>query len=246
MNAPRGTTYTFVSNVWDSNGDPIDADVLNLALYGPDDEVVTGFPVGIGGLTRDSEGKYHYDWLVPTLAVLGTYTAAWSGTITDAINDEMVITGAEYVLVTVAGSTSTNVGSPLLSAAELSAFQSDFVGLTMTTPVIIYHQTLVTPTSNDNDYGDDDVRYLGSTTAGTPVETVAWIVNRPSVDLIDNAGMIQTVSPGLMRMPIGTPVYSGDMVVVGDEQFVVIDTNNDDTWPEWKKVHFQSQQAIYS
>lgn len=247
MNAPRGTTYTFSATVWDEADAPINALTLTLTLYDPSYAVVAGFPVS--GLTHDGTGRYHYDWAVPAGATLGTYTAAWSGTIADAIDPvqaNLVVAGAEYVTVTVAGSASSYSGTPLLSGSELSAFQSDFVGLVMTTPVIIYHQTLVTPVSNDNDYGDDDVRYMGSTTAGSPVETVAWIVNKPSVDAIDNAGMIQTVSPGIMRMPIGTSVFPGDRVDVGDEQFVIIDTNNDDTWPNWLIVTFQSPEAAYA
>jgi hypothetical protein len=242
MNAPRGSVYVWRADIWDSQGARIDADTLVLTVSDPSDAVVFTTSVFV----HDGTGAYHHDWTVPALAALGTYTGSWTGTITDPVEGEAVIAGVETITVTVAGSASTSVGTPLLSVNELAAFQSDFVPLVMTTPVLIYHQTLVTPTVADNDYGDDDVRYEGDTTSGTPIESVAWIVNRPSVDAVDNAGMIQTISPGLMRMPVGTPIYPGDMVAVGDERFVIIDTNNDDTWPNWLKVNFQSSQMVSS
>lgn len=134
---------------------------------------------------------------------------------------------------------------PLISAAEKAALQALAVDMVMTTLATIYHQTTVTPVSADYDYGDDDVQYLGDTISGTPVEAQVWVVNRPSVDAVDNAGMIQTISPGVMRMPVGTAVFPGDRVVIEGTEFVVIDTNPDDTWPAWLKVTFQAAQPGY-
>lgn len=135
---------------------------------------------------------------------------------------------------------------PLFSNAELANLQAAVVGLTMTTDITIYHQTLIQPTVPTYDYGDDDVRYIGDTTPGAAVTAVAWIVNKPSVDALDNAGMIQTISPGMMRVPIGTAVFAGDKIKIGSEEFVVIDMNADDTWPLWLKVNFQTAQDGYT
>jgi len=134
---------------------------------------------------------------------------------------------------------------PWLSPAELAAIQADVVGLVMVTAATIYHQTVNEVSGGSYEYGDDDVRYIGDTISGTPVEAQVWVVSQPITTAVDSGGMIQTVSPGMMRMPIGTSIFSGDEIAVGTQRFVAIDVHDDDTWPAWLLVTFRQAQAVY-
>lgn len=237
MNVERGATYLWTANVW-AAGVPTDVTTLSLTVRDPANAIVSGFPVAKAAMGHPSTGVYTVAWVVPAAASLGVYTATWTGSGTVTVNAEPSIT-------VVASSAVTTTLGPIIAPSELAAVQADIAAVTMRTAVVIYHQTTAVPVSSSTDYGDDEIVYVGQTAPGAGIAATAWIVNKPSVDAVDSGGMIQTVSPGVMRMPVGTLVYPGDKVVVGAEEFVVIDTNNDDTFPAWLKVHFQSAQQVY-
>jgi hypothetical protein len=117
----------------------------------------------------------------------------------------------------------------LLSPDELSAVRAVAVSA-MVTPCTVYHQTLV-ETSPQYDYGDDYVAFTGFDTTGSGISLLGNFLNKPTPTAIQSGGQIVTVSGWRAYFPVGSPVYNGDLIVLGSHRFVVADTGEDSTWP---------------
>lgn len=131
----------------------------------------------------------------------------------------------------------------ILTASELGAIRS-LGELGMVTEVTITRSSnvpvdpLAVGYDPSTDYGDDQMSVF------TPVSgalqpigvTSAWFLTTPLASSADTGqGMLTTISHHIIRMPIGTDVKPQDVLVASDtgSEYLVIDTNADDTWPEW-------------
>lgn len=124
----------------------------------------------------------------------------------------------------------------LLSAAQLRSIQQ--IGESgMTTPIDIYARK---PYSKDsaNPYGDDIVEY-----ETTPVSVLGWVVTKPTTTgLGEGVGQVQALSTHQARVPVGTAVRAGDHVKIEGEEFVVVDTTKEQTWPEWTVLYLRGYE----
>ena len=136
----------------------------------------------------------------------------------------------------------------LLSDSEIGAIRA--LGESgMTTPFIISRATVIS-TSHPSydpayDYGDDllsaeDPVY--QTEAVTQVN--GWLVSRLESDLSTGQAQLSDVDLHILRLPVGTDVRPNDIATRADtsEAYLVIDTNTDDTWPEWTKSHVRRRE----
>lgn len=75
--ATRGTTERLTASFFDTPGGPAeDPTTLTLTIY-LNAAPVFG-PVTLPSIVKDGVGRYHYDYMVPLDAALGTYTVAWA------------------------------------------------------------------------------------------------------------------------------------------------------------------------
>lgn len=109
---------------------------------------------------------------------------------------------------------------PLVSAAELTAL-AETAERGMQTEVRIFHKT-----DGVNDFSDDEAGY-----ADDPDETVdGWLRIQPDFDLSDQFAALQHVEDGRLFLPRETSVARGDKVVIGGENFYVVDANTNNTF----------------
>lgn len=114
----------------------------------------------------------------------------------------------------------------MISAAQLRFIQK--IGEKwMTTDVTIRHKK--DPALDPSDpYGDDIVDFK-------PIETTVkgWLV--PILSKTVDAYQSQVIAIGdfKLRLPVGTSIGPEDHVVIGGLTYGVIDTADEQTWPEW-------------
>jgi len=132
---------------------------------------------------------------------------------------------------------------PILSAEELDKIRDVGVSM-MTTPIKILRSSVITVSSAEYDaaydYGDDAVVDPDVVEQADEVETVyGWFVSRPLQTEFDADIDISTQSIHVVRLPVGTDVRPKDFlqpVASPELAYLVIDVNEDDTWPEWLKA----------
>lgn len=119
----------------------------------------------------------------------------------------------------------------------------------MTTPFIIKRATVVATSDPeydpDYDYGDDLLTDPDPVYQTEDVATVnGWLVSRLASDLSTAQGQLSAVDLHILRLPVGTDIRPNDLAerVGSGEQYVVIDTNSDDTWPEWTKANVRRRE----
>ena len=136
----------------------------------------------------------------------------------------------------------------LLTDDEIAAIRE--LGVSgMTTPFIISRAAVVTPSHPSYDaaydYGDDLLTAADPVYQSEDVATVdGWLVSRLASDLSTGQGQLADVDLHVLRLPVGTDVRPNDVATRQDtmEAYVVIDTNSDDTWPEWTKAHVRRRE----
>lgn len=137
----------------------------------------------------------------------------------------------------------------LLDDAELAAIRE--LGVSgMTTLFTIRRATVITTSSPSYDaaydYGDDEM------TAPDPVyqygddtiEVYGWLKSHLVSDPSSGQAQLSTVDLHVLRVPVGTDIRPSDLAerVDSGAQYVVIDTNSDDTWPEWTKANVRRRE----
>lgn len=93
----QGGTITLDGIYQEGSGQLVDPVDPRLAISDPDETTVASNLIP----TRDTTGRYHYDYLVPSAAPLGIWTATWTGTI-----NGVPVTGLDHFEVAEAGSVS--------------------------------------------------------------------------------------------------------------------------------------------
>lgn len=136
---------------------------------------------------------------------------------------------------------------PLLDDSELAAIR-ELGESGMTTPFIIKRSSVITTSSPEYDpnydYGDDELSDLDPVYQTDVLEVNGWLVSRLQNDLSSGQGMLSAVDLHVLRLPWGTDIRPNDVAerVSNGEQYVVIDTNSDDTWAEWLKANVRRRE----
>jgi hypothetical protein len=119
----------------------------------------------------------------------------------------------------------------------------------MTTPFIISRASVITTSHPDYDpnydYGDDMLTEPDPVYQSADVMQVeGWLVSRLVTDLSVGQAMLSDVDLHVLRLPVGTDVRPSDIArrVDTGEEYLVVDTNSDDTWPEWLKAHVRRRE----
>lgn len=107
----------------------------------------------------------------------------------------------------------------LLSTSQLTALRS-VVRSGMVTPVTILKRTVA-----DSPFSDDDAESFpeGETVDG-------WLRDVPTGTIDVVSGIMATPGTYRLFLPLGTDVTNGDRVRVGDNIYVVQDTNDESTY----------------
>jgi len=127
--------------------------------------------------------------------------------------------------------------SQLLTLSQLRGIQK--IGEQgMNQRVEIYHKT---PQAKDpaNPYGDEDVIY---STESEATVVMGWLVTKPTERIDVGSGQIQTIATHVLRVPVGTRILSEDRVKIGDEEFLVTDATNEQSWPEWTIAYLRGYE----
>jgi hypothetical protein len=147
------------------------------------------------------------------------------------------------------------VYEPLLSPSEVAEIQN----------VLIFRPHQITGVSDPGydanyDYGDSDLTnpvydyYDGGSSSAAvqqPAEVLdndgtfsVWFLSRLQPDLIAGEAQIGTTSLHVVRAPVGSNILEDDVmrVVESGQEYIVQDTNRDDSWPEMMKMLVRSRE----
>lgn len=116
----------------------------------------------------------------------------------------------------------------LLTPAQMRAIQS-MGQKAMQTDVTILRK-LGIQTDSENPYGDDTVAFEP---ASSSVTVKGWMVPQLGKNFDVDQGKVQAFGDHIIRVPVGTVIEPEDEVIIGGEVYVVIDSNTEQTWPEW-------------
>jgi hypothetical protein len=145
--------------------------------------------------------------------------------------------------------------SPLLEQSELAAIRE--IGEDgMQTAFQIWRSTIQPedPAAGgynaSTDYGDDQVNdpvdvLEPDDGIGSPVATVyGWFFSQLQTNVVAGSGQLTVVDIHILRLPVGVDIRPEDHVrrVDNGNDYTVIDTNNDDTWPEWQKCTLRRRE----
>lgn len=90
--------------------------------------------------------------------------------------------------------------------------------------------------SSANDYTDPGPTYQDAEDAST---VLGWIVTSMGRDFDEDGNRIVGVHDFTLRVPVGTSINSRDLCTIGGEEFTVVETNHEDTWPEWTEAYLK-------
>jgi hypothetical protein len=69
-----------------------------------------------------------------------------------------------------------------------------------------------------------------------------WLVARMGRDFEEDGSRIVAVHDFDLRVPVGTDIDSRDKVTISGADYVVMETNIEDTWPEWTVCYIKKLQ----
>lgn len=121
--------------------------------------------------------------------------------------------------------------SPLLTASQLAAIR-ELGELGMSTTVTV--QRYLGSEGYDADehpFGADDDATEQFEDPGT--ETVGWLRSNMGRDFDEDGSRVVAIHDFTLRVPVGTVIDSRDRVVIEGVNYTVMETNTEDTWPEW-------------
>jgi V8-like Glu-specific endopeptidase len=137
----------------------------------------------------------------------------------------------------------------LLDDAELTAIR-ELGESGMTTLFVIKRASVITTDhvayDAAYDYGDDELTDFDPVyqTEDEVTQVSGWLVSRLVSDPTTGQGQLATVDLHTLRLPVGTDIRPNDIAARVDNgaEYVVIDTNSDDTWPEWLKANVRRRE----
>lgn len=90
-----------------------------------------------------------------------------------------------------------------------------------------------------NPYGDEDVVYEAISAA---ITVKGWLVPQLSKQLTQSGGETNATGDFKLRVPVGTDIDPEDEVVIGGETYRVVDSTNEQSWPEWTTAQLRRIQ----
>lgn len=87
---------------------------------------------------------------------------------------------------------------------------------------------------DSNPFGDDD---LTTETHSTTVK--GWLLSNMGREFDEDAERIVAVHDFTLRVPVGTAIDTRDTVVIDSVSYTVMETNTEDTWPEWTECYIK-------
>ena len=104
----------------------------------------------------------------------------------------------------------------------------------MKVDVIITHHIGIDYTDESNPFGDADPTY-----STTSITVKGWLISQMDRTFEEDGQRIVAVHDLTLRVPVGTAVEARDLVVINGEEFTVMESNTEDTWPEWTEVYLK-------
>lgn len=123
--------------------------------------------------------------------------------------------------------------SPLLTDSQMTAIRS-LGEQGMTVDVTITRHVASDSSDESNPFGAADPTF---TTTSRTVK--GWLVSQMDRNFDEDGGRIVAVHDLNLRVPVGTVVDARDRIVIAGAEYVVMESNSDDTWPEWTEVYLK-------
>lgn len=145
--------------------------------------------------------------------------------------------------------------APLLAPSELAAIH-DIAKAGMQTEIQIWRASVVPENPTDmgydptTDLGDDEISdsvQISQPEGGTGdlvATTWGWFFSQLQTNVADASGQLATLDIHVVRIAVGIDVRPEDSIIRVDNgnAYTVVDTNNDDTWPEEQKVTLRRRE----
>lgn len=122
---------------------------------------------------------------------------------------------------------------PLLTEAQLAGIRA--YGERGMTVDVTFTRRSAYATDADNPFGDDDISY-----ESTSFTVKGWIINVMHREMDEDSNRVVALHDVTLRVPFGTPVETRDLATVLGIQYVVVETNNEDTWAEWGTCYLKA------
>ena len=106
----------------------------------------------------------------------------------------------------------------------------------MTVDVTITRATTYTA-DDSNPFGDDTLNYETTTTT-----VKGWLLSNMGREFDEDGNRIVAVHDFTLRVPVGTAIDSKDTCVIAGASYTVMETNTEDTWPEWTICYLKKVQ----
>jgi hypothetical protein len=114
----------------------------------------------------------------------------------------------------------------LLTDAQMASIRA-LGELGMTVDVTITRMTSYA-VDDSNPFGDDDVAL-----ASTSVTVKGWLMSHMGREFDEDGSRIVAIHDFTLRVPVGTAIDARDQATIGGVEYTVMETNAEDTWPEW-------------
>jgi hypothetical protein len=121
----------------------------------------------------------------------------------------------------------------LLSDSQMEAIRRLGV-LGMSTDVIITKYVPSSTSDESNPFGAADPTFETTTTT-----VKGWLVSHLDRTFDDSGTRIVAVADFTLRVPVGTDIEARDKVTIAGVDYTVMESNTEDTWPEWTEVYIK-------
>ena len=118
--------------------------------------------------------------------------------------------------------------APLLSTRQLAAIRHT-ADIAMVDDVFIWRRSDAPAPAPSSDYGDDALAFV-ETVESKRFHVKGWVTSTPTPIQVVDTGQVVTANTYMLRVPVGTDVQPGDHVTVGENEFTVSDTTQENTW----------------
>jgi hypothetical protein len=118
----------------------------------------------------------------------------------------------------------------LLSTAQLASIRA-LGEQGMTTDVTIAKYVESSTSDESNPFGAAEPTYSSTTTT-----VKGWLLSQLDRTFSDDGLRIVAVHDMTLRVPVGTDIESRDKVTIAGVDYTVMESNTEDTWPEWTEV----------
>jgi len=125
------------------------------------------------------------------------------------------------------------MSAPLLTYAQMEGIRG--YGERAMITDITFTRMLPYEADANNPFGDGEVAYSTQTVA-----TKAWVLNYMHRELEEVASRVVAIHDMTVRVPHYIDVEPRDIATIGDRQYTVMETNNEDSWAEWITIYLKA------